>query len=149
MKKLDLASAVLSFELKSQRVRDLSKPLDTELIVYGRLPLMIMENCIIRGKNGRCACHWKTGGDPVLTDRRRARFPVVHAYGCRNEILNSAPVYLADKGSFWQHCGLWRARLLFTTESGADCAEILRQYQTDEANLPEQFTRGLYFRDVE
>ncbi len=149
MQELGLASAVLSFELKSQRVRDLSKPLDTELIVYGRLPLMITENCIIRGKNGKCACNWKTGGDPVLTDRRRARFPVVHAYGCRNEILNSAPVYLVDKGDFWQRCGLWRVRLLFTTETGADCAEILRQYQTGEACLPEQFTRGLYFRDVE
>lgn len=149
LKELNLESAVISFELKSQRVRDLNKPLDTELLVYGRMPLMIMENCIIKNRTGKCACNWKTGKNPVLTDRRNARFPVIHAYGCRNEILNSAPIYLADKPEFWQRCGLWAARLSFTTERPEECAAVLRQYRTGEAELPGAFTRGLYFRDVE
>lgn len=147
--KLGLSSAVISFELKSQRIRDLSKPLDTELLVYGRLPLMIMENCIIKNRTGKCACTWKTGKNAILTDRRGAKFPVVHAYGCRNEILNSTPLYLADKPEFWQRCGLWAARLSFTTEKPEECAGILAQYQTGKAELPKDFTRGLYFRDVE
>lgn len=149
LKELGLLSAVISFELKSQRVRDLKKPLDTELLVYGRLPLMIMENCIIKNRAGQCACHWKTGRNSVLTDRRKAKFPVVHAYGCRNEILNSTPVWLADKPEFWQKCGLWGARLSFTTEKPEQCARILRQYQTSGGDLPQDYTRGLYFRDVE
>ena len=149
LEELGLRSAVLSFELRQERIRDLSKPLDTELLVYGRVPLMVMENCIIKNRTGKCACRWKTGKNPVLTDRRGKRFPVVHAYGCRNEIWNCAPIYLADKPEAWKRCGLWAARLRFTTESPAQCAAILEQYRTGSAVLPEDFTRGLYFREVE
>ncbi len=149
LKALGLASAVLSFELRSARVRELSKPLDTELLVYGRLPLMVMENCIIRNRTGKCACHWKTGKEAVLTDRKGKQFPVVHAYGCRNEIWNCTPLYLADKPELWQSCGLWAARLHFTTETPEECAAILEQYRTLRAAPPKDFTRGLYNRNVE
>jgi putative protease len=149
LEKLGLSSAVLSFELRGERVRDLSKPLDTELLVYGRMPLMVMENCIIKNRTGKCACRWKTGKNPVLTDRKGAKFPVVHAYGCRNEIWNSTPIYLADKPNLWRRSGLWAARLRFTTETPGQCAAILEQYRTGRAVLPENFTRGLYFREVE
>jgi putative protease len=144
-----LASAVASFELKKERIRDLSKPIDTEVLVYGRMPLMVMENCIIKNRAGKCACRWKTGKDPILTDRKGAQFPVLHNYGCRNEILNCAPIYLADKPEFWQRCGAWAARLRFTTETPEECAAILEQYRSGNAVLPQSFTRGLYFRDVE
>ena len=35
-------------------IRDLSKAVDTELLVYGRLPLMLMENCVIKSRTGTC-----------------------------------------------------------------------------------------------
>ena len=53
---LGLESATVSFELTLPRIRDLSKPLPTELLAYGRLPLMLTENCIIKNRSGRCAC---------------------------------------------------------------------------------------------
>lgn len=146
---LGLASAAVSFELKSQRIRDLNKALPTELYVYGRLPLMIMENCIIRNRTGKCECNWKTGKNPLLTDRKNTKFPVVHAYGCRNEILNAVPLWLADKPEFWKRCGLDAVRLSFTTESAKECVRVLRAYQTGENQPPKEFTRGLYFREVE
>ncbi len=149
LRDMGLASAVLSFELKSQRVKALSKPLDTELLVYGRFPLMITENCVIKNRAGTCACRWKTGQENTLTDRRKAAFPVEHAYGCRNEIFNSAPLWLGDKERFWKDVGLWAARLSFTTERGDECARILRGYMEGTSSAPEPFTRGLYFRDVE
>ncbi|MCQ2443740.1 MAG: U32 family peptidase [Oscillospiraceae bacterium] len=149
MKCLGLASAVVSFELKSQRVRDLCKSIPTELYVYGRLPLMITENCIIKNRSGVCECNWKTGKNPLLTDRKNTRFPVVHAYGCRNEILNAVPLWLADKPEFWQRSGLEAVRLSFTTESAKECARVLRAYRDGSAEPPKDFTRGLYFREVE
>ena len=45
-KKEGLASACVSFELRDAQLRDLSKCLPCEAIVYGRLPLMITENCL-------------------------------------------------------------------------------------------------------
>ena len=54
--RLGFASATASFELRLSQVRDLHKPLPTELLLYGRLPLMMMENCIL--KNWGKGCRW-------------------------------------------------------------------------------------------
>ena len=47
-------SATASFELRLSQIRDMIKPLDTELIIYGRIPLMVSDQCIIRHSAGRC-----------------------------------------------------------------------------------------------
>ncbi|MCD8142920.1 MAG: U32 family peptidase [Clostridiales bacterium] len=147
LKRLGFASAVLSFEQRRERVRDLSKSLDTELLVYGRLPLMITENCIVKNRTGSCTEGCRQ--TPALIDRKRMRFPVVRAYGCRNEILNAVPLFLADKPEVYAHVGLWAARLRFTTETGAECARILGRYLGRNDEMPAAYTRGLYFREVE
>ena len=51
-KELGLESAAVSMELRWQQLRDLRKVLPCEAVVYGRLPLMIMENCVIRNELG-------------------------------------------------------------------------------------------------
>ena len=150
VKRMGLASATVSFELKLAQIRDLSKALDTELITYGRLPLMIMENCIIRNRTGgvcRHACERE--GENTLTDRKGEKFPVVRAWGCRNEILNGKPVYLADKAGDYRRLGLWAQRLMFTLESPKECAAIARRYAGSGDWTPSAYTRGLYYRDVE
>jgi len=144
-KRLGLTSATLSFELKLAQIRDLSKSLDTELIVYGRLPLMITESCLIKNRSGRCACQ----NSNVLTDRKGAQFPVVKAPGCRNEILNSKKLFLADKAGDYERVGLWGARLMFTTENPRECVQVAERYLGRSGWEPNEFTRGLYYRDVE
>ena len=145
LKRMGLRSATISFEQRLARVRDLSKPLDTELIVYGRLPLMLMENCIIRNRYGRCTCE----NGQQLVDRKGARFPVVRAYGCRNEILNSKKLFLADKAADYGHIGLWAARLMFTTENPRECVQVAERYLGLGSYEPNDITRGLYYREVE
>lgn len=85
LKRLGLKSATLSFEQRIARIRDLSKAMDCEIIGYGRLPLMITENCIIHNRYGQCGCQSVNH----LIDRKGARFPVMRSFGCRNEIYNS------------------------------------------------------------
>ena len=149
LRDLGLHAAALSFEVRLARLRDLDRPLPTELIVYGRLPLMITENCIIANRTGGKCRHACRTGENLLTDRTGARFPVVRAYGCRNEILNANILYLADRPEYQKlNCAAYR--LLFTTEDAADCASVLRQYMgTEPPRVPAQHTRGLYYRDVE
>ena len=144
-KRLGLSSLTLSFELKLAQVRDISKSLDTELITYGRLPLMIMENCIIKNRTGSCNCQ----NSNILTDRKGARFPVVKAPGCRNELLNSQKLFLADKAADYQRAGLWAQRLLFTTENPRECVQVTQRYLGQGNWSPNEYTRGLYYRDVE
>lgn len=145
LREMGLLSATLSFEQRLARVRDLNKPIDTELIVYGRLPLMITQNCIIHNRSGRCNCQSAN----VLTDRTGAQFPVLKASGCRNEIFNSKKLYLGDKLECFQSLGLWAARLSFTTENPRECVQILERYQGKGSYAPADITRGLYFREVE
>ena len=144
-KRLGFQSLTLSFELKFPQLRDISKSLDTELIAYGRLPLMIMENCIVKNRDGQCGREKEN----VLTDRKGARFPVVCAPGCRNELLNSQTLFLADKAADYRRIGLWAQRLLFTTESPEECVRVARRYLDQSDWMPKDYTRGLYYRDVE
>ncbi len=148
LRELGLASATLSFEQRLARLRDLSHELPTELIVYGRLPLMITENCIISNRTGGKCRHGCQTQPNLLTDRRGAGFPVVQAWGCRNELLNSKILYLADKPDYkGLHCRSYR--LLFTTEQPDECIAIFKQYLGLEPPAVGDFTRGLYYRDVE
>ncbi len=144
-KRLGFKSLTASFELKLAQIRDLSKAVDTEIIAYGRLPLMIMENCIIHNHSGKHTC----ANTNVLTDRKGVRFPVVKAWGCRNEILNANKLFLADKERDYNRAGLWAIRLSFTTENGLECAQVLERYRGQGSYTPTDFTRGLYYRDVE
>ena len=143
MQELGLSSVTVSAELRHQQVRDLKKYLPCEAVVYGRLPLMVTENCPLR-----CSGQCSGGNGGVLTDRTGAQFPVLCGYGCRPEIQNSRPLYLADKPE-WTNCGLHWARLRFTTETAEEALNILRRYQGQGAPTPQDFTRGLFYRGVE
>ena len=156
-KELGLEAAAVSMELRWQQLRDLRKVLPCEAVVYGRLPLMIMENCVIRNELGcrdagrdytdrspACRC----GQENVLVDRTGAQFPLVGQWGHRCEIENSRVLFLADKPE-WRQLGLTRARLRFTTESPEECARVLQTYQGRSDYRPDQLTRGLFYRGVE
>ena len=144
-KRLGFSSLTASFELKLAQIRDLSKAVDTELIAYGRLPLMIMENCIVKNKFGKCVCD----NANTLTDRKGVQFPVLKAFGCRNELFNAHKLFLADKAQDYRRAGLWAIRLSFTTENALECARVLERYRGEGNYIPNNFTRGLYYRDVE
>ena len=139
----ELASATVSFELRWQQVRDLRKYLPCEAIIYGRLPLMVTENCVTR-----CSVGCTHGAGSVLTDRTGARFPVLCGYGCRCEIQNSKTLFLADKPEM-RRCGLTYGRLRFTTETPEQCVQVLQRYQNGGNWAPEDLTRGLFYRGVE
>ena len=143
-----LDSVTVSFELRHQQVRELRKALPCEGIVYGRLPLMVTENCMIGNAGGCRGDKRLCAGENVLIDRTGARFPLLGQYGCRCEIENSRTLFLADKPE-WQRCGLTWARLRFTTESPAECDAVLRRYQGEGDWVPEDLTRGLFYRGVE
>ena len=144
LERMGFISATASFELKLAQIRDISKNLPTEIIAYGRLPLMITENYIIPKRAAQ------TPNKPAqLTDRRGEHFPVVEAWGHRSEILNGKRLFLANRAIDYSHLGLWAVRLSFTTESPGQCAGILRAYMgTEEMPQPNDHTRGLYYRDV-
>lgn len=136
----------LSFELRTAQLRDIDKPIETEMIVYGYLPLMVFENCAIRRRTGKCTCQQ---GLTTLTDRKGQTFALLPEFGCRNTLLNSKPLFLADKED-QKKSGTAFGRICLTTESPARASEIWQAYiEGTPIDLTEGFTRGLYQRGVE
>jgi len=145
LRKLGFKSTTLSFELPFTEIRELSKPIDTELITYGRLPLMLTESCIVRNSTEACTCDSFTG----LVDENGALYPVEPDFGCRNVLLHSKKLFMADKRRTITSLGIWAERLFFTTENAIECVTVMKRYMGLSGFTPPGYTRGMYYRQAE
>lgn len=136
---LGFDSALLSFELNPRFVGE--SGVEKEYIVYGRMPLMHTECCIIQnagkcqGKNKgvRCSC--------FLTDKTGASFLAMREYGHRNIIYNAFHTYLLDKRKELVQQGINSFVLLFTDEDEKMIEKLLDRFE--RALPPEgKFTRA-------
>lgn len=135
---LGLSELTLSFEGELKEIRTVQVDIPTGIIAYGYLPLMLMKSCPIKAK---ISCNDCTAS---LVDRLSTFFPVY----CHNkryiEVLNSTPLYLADR----QHeLPFDFLTLYFTNETEQQVANIIDSY-TAKTPSAEQFTRGLYYRTI-
>ena len=142
---LGLKSATLSFEISLTQIREMSKPIDTELIVYGRLPLMITQTCIVKNSAGACTCDSFSG----LVDESGSVFPVLPEFGCRNTLHSPKKLFMADRPRAVAALGLWAQRLLFTTENALECVTVIKRYMGLNDYTPSGYMRGVYYSGVE
>ncbi len=146
-RELEMLSATLSFEMTLPQIRDVSKAVPCELLVYGRLPLMVTENCLISGRTGSCTCHL---GNTKLTDKTGADFPVIKdGNTCRSVLLNGKKLNWLDRQGDLSRLGLWATRLYFTTENPKEVDQILMNFRNPTPFDPGTSTRGLYLRGLE
>ena len=75
-------SAMLSPELTFADIREMPKCMDAELAIYGRLPVMVTQTCLLKASAGRCTC--TTPGQ--MADTRGGVWPVTKHFGCRNTV---------------------------------------------------------------
>ena len=147
LRQLELASATVSFEMTMPQIRDLSKAVDAEIIAYGRLPLMVVEHCLIRNRTGECTCHI---GSTKLVDKTGAEFPIIKdGDNCRSVLLNGKKLSWLDRQDDLAKLGVWAVRLYFTTEKGREVNRVLADYLDPQPMDPGACTRGLYLRGVE
>jgi len=147
LRSLELASATVSFEMTLPQIRDMSKAVNAELIAYGRLPLMVTEHCLIRGRTGECTCHLSV---TKLTDKTGAEFPIIRdGESCRSVLLNGKKLSWLDRQDDLAKLGIWAVRLYFTTENSREVDRVLGEYLSPEPMDPGACTRGLYLRGVE
>jgi len=146
-KNMELHSVCLSFEMTFPQIRDVSKAVPCEILIYGRLPLMITENCLFKGRTGQCSCHL---GPTKLTDQTGADFPVIKdGDSCRSVLLNGKKLNLLDRQDALSRLGLWANRLYFTTENPKEVDQTLTAWQTAAPFDPGACTRGLYLRGLD
>ena len=137
-REMGLEDVTLSFEMKGTQIRSLKKDIKTGILAYGYIPVMLTRNCPIKNEIGCGKC---TG---YISDRMGFRNDVL-CHGEYVEILNSQPLYLADR--LGEIGNISFRTLYFTKESAAEAARIISEYEQG-FNKRDNITRGLYFRGV-
>ena len=130
---------ILLPELSLPKCRDVARAgeIDCLAVVYGKIPLMVVEKCVIcegLQRKGRELCPLiKNGSDKLcrgsLTDRTGAEFPVIREFSHRNVIYNAVPVYMADKQGDLASVRVGRV-FIFSDETREEAAEVIRSYET-------------------
>ena len=138
--RLGLAAATASFELHADRIAKLGGGLPRGAIVYGYLPAMRTRACPVKTGTGCLHC----SGSAVLTDRTGAKFPFVCSEKRWGTLLNSVPLYAADRKI--ENIDFCLA--LFTVEKPERVGEVLDMIRSG-APFDGAMTRGLYFRTVQ
>jgi len=144
LKSMGLSGVTLSYELMLSKIRDMAKPIDAELLVYGRQELMITENCLNGGIEGCGKC----GRIRYITDRRGEKFFIRGEFGCRTCVLNGHVLYLLDKLEDIVPTGITHIRLNFTNETKDEISRIFSQISSQDGYTPDDITRGLYYKGV-
>ena len=139
-KQIGLKETAVSIEAKLAQIRDMKKPMPVNVVVYGKIPVMTTENCIIKNQ-GKCI-NYKNSDK--LSDKA-ASFDVVCEFGHRNIILNSVPINLSDKMKEFSGKDIKGLEFLFTTESKKEVEQVIDSYQ--KGTKPKGgFTRGMYLK---
>ena len=121
---LGFTDALLSPELTLPQIRDIHGARDA--IVYGRVPLMLLEKCAGQ-EAGTCEKCEK--GQNALVDRRREQFPILRLPPHRNILVNSRPTGMSDRRAELARAGVPAGHYIFTTESPAEVDRVLTAYQ--------------------
>lgn len=124
---------------------------DSELVVYGHLPMMVSAQCITKTTKG-CQKQW---GKITFKDRYQKEFTAkCNCDYCYNIIYNTAPVLLTDQKEEILELAPKALRLHFTIEDKAKVNEVLCLYEDVfrkgcEPKEPSmEFTRGHFKRGI-
>ncbi len=150
---LGIEGDTIPLELNRKEIRQRDNE-NSEMLIYGYLPLMTSVQCINRNFHG-CDSTKKLH---YIKDRYGISFPVKnHCSECYNVIYNSKPLYLFSMAEELQTFGITRFRLSFTIESESQVNTILKTCQdmvTDQTGKRlsvdmKDYTYGHYKRGVE
>ncbi len=150
----------LPYELNGYEVRELTEKTpgaEWAAVVYGRIPMMVTANCVVRTKEG-CRPYPESRDTSfcMLTDRYRKDFPVyTDCRHCYNRIYNSLPLSLHQEMDKAGEMGIHTFRLDFTDEIGNDVDRVISYFKglADGQQRTEppykEYTKGHWKRGVE
>jgi len=145
-REMGISSVCLSPEMTISQMASLRSIIPEEILVYGKVSLMTVKNCLVKSSLVKCGC--KDGEIYYLKDRKNICFPVECVKGeCVNIIYNSAPIYMADRLKEIKRNSPDILRFDFTDETPQEICNILKQYEKGEKS-PKFFTRGHFYNGV-
>ena len=120
-----------SVELNLGQLKHMKSDVPIEVIGYGRIPVMTVENCPVNGNRH-------------ITDRLNVKFPVI-ADGSCGVVLNSKPIVMSDKLNDMKSIDV--VNLYFTVESPGECVRVANCCFGGKP-LEIDFTRGHFYKGV-
>ena len=130
VEELGAVDMIASTELSLPQIRDIGG--DRLAVVYGKIPLMTVEKCVMREVSSCEECRDK--GWAYLVDRRGMRFAVRREWNHRNIIFNSVPTYMADRRDQLEKYRIVGEHYIFTDETKKEVERVIRSYK--EGLLP-------------
>ncbi len=130
LKKLGAAAVTASVELSVGMLAHMTE--QKGAVVYGRFPLMLTERCPMTDGCGRCRsdrCRLVPDGTLFLRDRKGMRFPILRAGEGKCLIVNSNPVFMADRKDDLVRAGLSHEVYLFTVENAGEVDRVIEAYE--------------------
>ena len=124
LESLGFDSVILSPELTLPQIRDVGG--NSSVIVYGRLPLMTLEKCVIREI---ADCNRCNENNVTLRDRRGVEFPVLREWEHRNVIYNSLATCMSDREESLSRAGVTARHFLFSVESPREVDAVIEAHQ--------------------
>ena len=123
----------------------------SEIIVYGRIPLMVTVQCMRKNLTG-CT---KKAGLIYMRDRTKRVFPVKQdCIFCYNTVYNSEVLSLKSELQYLMTAGYTDMRISLTTETYGESEEVLRAFGSADSSSPSgsrtaTYTKGHFNRGVE
>ena len=131
LRKLGIKRITLSVELSDERIRMLMKEdYPVEMVVYGRLELMVMKYCPLKECLGYCGSCRQSQDQFSLRDKFGTVYPMVRSH-CLTHILHSEVKDKIDNVMEYQQMGIKHYRL-----------ELFDEVPGEIRNLIERFRRG-------
>lgn len=150
-----LSLSCLSVELNKNEIKNLLNKIQGQLLIYGKIELMVSEYCMIgsiyggkaQGESCSSPC---VKGSYTIKDRKGFKFNIVVDKFCRSHIYNSAPLNLIPNLEELSKFGANNFRLDFIDENYLETKKIIDSFNAGKFEYSfEDYTRGHYKRGVE
>ena len=146
-----LARKGLSIEASLQEINGLRDDTDTEVLVYGKLPLMITEQCPVGnfvGNKKKLFCRKKNSGTDYYLERGNDRFYLSRdCQDCVCSIMTSAPL---KRFSLLRETSVPFYRLDFSSESPSEIRNLLKELKkaVTDGTYEDSKLAGIYYRSI-
>ena len=133
------------YELNQAELTQLNM-FDMELVIYGRIPVMITAQCLTEELEG-CTHIPQVR---MMEDRMGCQLPVKNACRyCYNVIYSHQPMYLFDLNDDIQMLKPKSTRITFTTETWEEVVEVMDCYDSTTKFDSKRYSRGHFRRGVQ
>ena len=131
LKLYNINKVTLSVELDKYKIKDIIKySNNVELILYGRLELMVMKYCPLKECLNYCSSCKNSKDKFYLQDKFNNKYPIIRK-NCINHIMHHKVVDKFEDLSYYKEIGIKNYRLELFNESKDEVIELINKFRNN------------------